>query len=81
MTSSSTTRLGTGEATTRRQPRPESSTRSQPSRSRWDWACSAFMKEPMGLLGLAKAGSLASTSTWVTTVAAVSFMLRCLNSL
>lgn len=66
---SSTMRVGMGEATTRRQPRPASSTTSHLSRSRRSMASSSSINEPIGLVGFLNAGSLALTSVWVTTVA------------
>ncbi len=65
MVSSSTILFGSGEATTRRQPRPASSTMSHPS-ARRSAALSASMNDPIGFDGLWKAGSAPSTSTWVT---------------
>ena len=73
-------RCGRGEATTRRQPRPASSTTSQPS-ARRSIASNSRINVPMGLLGFWKAGSSAATSTWVTSVTAWSGMPRRLNSL
>ena len=67
MAGSSMIRSGCGEATTRRQPRLASSTMSQPSARRRS-ACSASMKEPIGLLGFLNAGSSLSTSVWLTSV-------------
>ncbi len=64
--SSSITRNGMGEATTRRQPRPESSTTFQPSFSYFR-ASSSLIKPPIGLLAFSKAGSSLRTNTCVTT--------------
>ena len=49
--------LGVGEGTTRRQPRPASSTTFQPNFSRRSSASSFSRKGPTGLVGLSKAGS------------------------
>jgi hypothetical protein len=62
----STMRRGRGEATTRRYPRPASSTMTQWSRAWWPRASSAEKNGPMGLLGRAHAGSSASTTVWVS---------------
>src|SRR3990172_5072935 len=62
----STMALGSGEGTTRRQPRPASSTTCQPSCSRCAAALASSMNEPIGLLGFREAGSFFSTSTCVT---------------
>ena len=59
--------LGRGELTTRRQPRPASSATFHPFFTRCSSAFSRDMKEPIGLFGFWKAGSCASTRTWVTT--------------
>jgi hypothetical protein len=63
-------RIGSGEATTRRQPRPASSRTAQPSWSRRRIAVASSMNEPIGLEGLANAGSSRATSTCVITVTA-----------
>jgi hypothetical protein len=75
--------VGTGEGTSRRQPRPASSPTIQPkSRSR-RFASASERNGPTGFAGAWKAGSLGSTTTWVTTVTTKRrspFRLRLLSS-
>ncbi len=68
--STSTMRIGSGEGTTLRQPRPASSFTDQPSWSRRRIASGSSMNEPIGFDGAWKAGSSRETSTWVTTATA-----------
>jgi len=68
--SASTILWGIGEGTTRRHPRPASSTMVQPSVFIFSLAWTSSMKEPIGLVGFLKAGSSRSTIVWVTTVTA-----------
>jgi hypothetical protein len=65
------TPVGSGEATTRRYPRPESGLTTQP---RLAASCCASLRSkngPIGLDGDWNAGSAGSTVTWVTSAAAV----------
>ena len=59
-------RLGMGEATTWRQPRPASSFTVMPMASALALAVSSSMNAPTGLVGFWNAGSSASTTVWVT---------------
>ncbi len=74
--SSSTISFGTGDATTRRQPRPASSATAQPSSCSRRRASASSMKEPIGFDGAWNAGSLRSTRVWVMTVATFFFIDR-----
>ena len=74
--SNSTTSTGSGEATTRRQPRPASSTTSQPMSSARPWASAWSINPPIGLDGFLNAGSFRSTRTCVMTVATGLFTPR-----
>ena len=65
----STTSIGTGEATTLRQPRPASSTTSHPRAWASRFARPAEKNGPIGFVGVVKPGSPRSTTTWVTTAA------------
>jgi hypothetical protein len=65
----STTSTGSGDATTRRQPRPESSATDQPRAEASRRARPSEKNGPIGLVGRANAGSSASTTTWVITAA------------
>ena len=68
MTSTSTIRTGWGDGTSFRQPRTSIMAQVSPfSRVRWS-ATSRGRNGPTGLVGMANAGSSASTSTWVITL-------------
>ena len=60
---------GSGEGTTRRQPRPSSSATVQPRAAARRSASSRSRNGPIGLVGRENAGSAGSTVTWVTSAA------------
>ena len=69
-------RLGIGEATTWRQPRPASSLTVMPMASALALAVSSSMNAPTGLVGFWNAGSSSSTTVWVTMQAVERMMSR-----
>src|SRR5439155_1653006 len=66
MAAASRMAFGSGEATTRRKPRPASSRTTQSRSAASLPATSSARNGPMGLVGFRKAGSEDLTSTWVT---------------